>query len=176
MAKKINHLHASPVFLSLGLLAVMTLTIIIGVSQIKQNQITSSEAKKLSGQSAVQTCSLNTHDPVPSINKTVVGRSIASFCKESVIKTVHKDWIHALDTTSNSPNKICTCLWKKGAIKSCSPADCKADFRESDAATGWSLLKGTYTYCNWGRVTWYFSSGGSGTKVARSANCITLTR
>ncbi len=177
MTKKINHLHASPVFLSLGLLAVMAFAIIMGVSQINQSQITSSEAKKLSGQTAAQKCTLNTLDPRnPSKSKdTVVGESIASSCTESIIKTVHKDWIHASNTTSNSPNKICTCLWKKGAITSCSPQDCKANPQQSDAVKSWLLLKGTYTYCNWGRVTWYLSSGGSGTKVAKSAHCITLT-
>ncbi len=47
MAKKVNHFHASPAILSVGLLAVMAFAMVIGISQVMQTQTTNSNAQEM---------------------------------------------------------------------------------------------------------------------------------
>lgn len=50
MSKRINHLHASPLILSIGLLVLIAFALVIGLSQLNQTQTTGSKAQETAGQ------------------------------------------------------------------------------------------------------------------------------
>ncbi len=63
MAKRSSHLHASPLVLSLGLLAVMAFAIIAGVSQLNNNQDARSRAAELDTKTTMSDCNVISSSP-----------------------------------------------------------------------------------------------------------------
>lgn len=176
MAKR-KQLHASPFLLSLGLLAVMGFAIVFGVSQLGQKQSSNTQASTFNTLNYSGTCNLTVKAAQRAGSDVVIGESVASSCAKVVNKTVHKTWIHALNTSWNSANAFCTCSWKNGAIISCSPSYCKANFLQSDSIASGVLLRGTYKYRTYGQVIWYYTSGGTGTSgIVRASTDTKITR
>ncbi len=174
MAKRKNHLQASPLFLSAGLVAVMVFAIIIGVSQVNQTQITSSTAQEVTGNVQPQTnpqspesgsgCTLYVNDPSPSSGQ--VKSYLSVVCSKVYPEIV---WVSVA-----SGGKTGIYADGKFIPGSDSSADCRncSTLGKTISAYLWS---GTYTYCAWATVDErdpYYVLYSQGPK--RSTNCITV--
>ncbi len=170
MTKRTNHLHAGPVVLSLGLLAVMAFAIIVGVSQVNQNQDVRSRAAELNSDSATSTnCTLQAVKPNRYWNNPSQVNFVANWsCSTHVQRKITSwDLWGTHDGIAYTKDNDCQLH----------PSDCNWYFDYGASFEGQrTLFKGTHTYCAWSEIWWLDNNNNPHhLGPTRSAVCTSLT-
>lgn len=182
MAKR-KQLHASSVILSLGLLTVMTFAIVLGISQIRKQQITSSSASSLKWWRDGP-CDVFVDNPHDGDNRGIYGFAYTQGCDKNIKSATMRTWISAnkvvkSETTgqiTNSTNVFDKC--PGGRLNTI------CQYAKWIGTTVYGVmwgnkyfkLSGTYKYCTWAKVAWVKSDNTVGSSgYIRSTDCKTKT-
>ncbi len=161
MAKRKSSFHASPGLLGLGLVVVMALVIILGVSQVNNSQVVRSRASEIDSRTSVS-CSLSPLKPQKDTSIAIDVDFFGGFtCSSPVTITKYLLW-GTHDGIAYLPETGCT--------SSCYTNDYYTWYKKT-------MITGTHTYCSWAQVWWTQADGSHHTLgPKRSPNCTTLSR
>ncbi len=165
---KKKHLHARSVFLSLGLLAVIAFTLILGLFQLNKTQNLKTNAST-NYNYYPGPCTLLINKP--GLKSTLDGSHTGVFaetdfkCDDTVKAADFKGWI-SIGHSKNSLNSFSHCPTRN---KPC------------NSHTGFALIpeikfeKGTHSYCTWAYALWIYKSGQYDVSGYRPGPCLTYT-